>query len=149
MTAPTRRLLVRSMVEKGLSERRALVVARMSASAVRYEPRPDHNVELREQAGALAGIVRVHVAKLGSNLPGRPAIQHQVITDELRALTALDHRPRWRCALQRLAGPPCGSGSKGCAPSAWRWIACSCHTGSRSGQRRVLPRSNGCNAWTC
>ncbi|NIK07441.1 hypothetical protein FHY11_000907 [Xanthomonas arboricola] len=27
------------MVEKGLSERRALVVARMSASALRYEPR--------------------------------------------------------------------------------------------------------------
>ena len=42
------------MVEKGLSERRALVVARMSASALRYEPRPDHNVELREQIAALA-----------------------------------------------------------------------------------------------
>ncbi|MBD3828679.1 MAG: IS3 family transposase, partial [Stenotrophomonas sp.] len=38
VTAPVRRLLVRSMVEKGLSERRALVVARMSASALRYEP---------------------------------------------------------------------------------------------------------------
>ncbi|HFK1825293.1 IS3 family transposase [Stenotrophomonas sp. GD03908] len=54
VTAPARRLLVRSMVEKGLSERRALVVARMSASALRYEPRPDHNVELREQIAALA-----------------------------------------------------------------------------------------------
>jgi transposase InsO family protein len=42
------------MVEKGLSERRALVVARMSASALRYEPRPDHNVELREQIAVLA-----------------------------------------------------------------------------------------------
>jgi len=54
VTAPARRLLVRSMVEKGLSERRALVVARMSASGLRYEPRPDHNVELREQIAALA-----------------------------------------------------------------------------------------------
>lgn len=52
VTAPARRLLVRSMVEKGLSERRALVVARMSASA--YEPWPDHNVELREQIAVLA-----------------------------------------------------------------------------------------------
>ncbi|NJC36038.1 transposase InsO family protein [Xanthomonas arboricola] len=42
------------MVEKGLSERRALVVARMCASALRYEPRPDHNVELREQIAVLA-----------------------------------------------------------------------------------------------
>lgn len=42
-------------------------------------------------ADALAGIVRVHVARLGSNQLGRPAIQHQVITDELRALAVLDH----------------------------------------------------------
>jgi len=54
VTAPARRLLVRSMVEKGLSERRALKVVRMSASALRYEPRADHNVELREQIAALA-----------------------------------------------------------------------------------------------
>lgn len=33
VTAPARRLLLRSMVEKGLSERRALTVVRMSASA--------------------------------------------------------------------------------------------------------------------
>jgi len=42
------------MVEKGLSERRALTVVRMIASALRYEPRADHNVELREQIAALA-----------------------------------------------------------------------------------------------
>ena len=41
------------MVEKGLSERRALTVVRMSASALRYEPRADRNVELREQIAAL------------------------------------------------------------------------------------------------
>ena len=41
--------LVRQMLEGGLSERRSLVVAQVSASAYRYEPRPDRNVELREQ----------------------------------------------------------------------------------------------------
>jgi len=42
------------MVSRGLSERRALTVVRMSASAFRYAPRPDRNVELREQILALA-----------------------------------------------------------------------------------------------
>ena len=42
------------MVAKGLSERRALVAVRMSASAYRYQPRPDNNVELRERIHALA-----------------------------------------------------------------------------------------------
>ena len=42
------------MIERGLSERRALRVARMSASAFRYEPRPDRNVDLREEIVALA-----------------------------------------------------------------------------------------------
>jgi transposase InsO family protein len=38
----------------GLSERRALAVVRMSASAYRYTPRPDRNGELRERILALA-----------------------------------------------------------------------------------------------
>ncbi len=37
------------MVGKGLSERRALAVVQMSASALRYEPQPDRNVELRRR----------------------------------------------------------------------------------------------------
>ena len=45
---------MRQWVDKGLSERRALSVMRMSASALRYEPRPDRNVELRERILALA-----------------------------------------------------------------------------------------------
>lgn len=53
VAAPARRLLLRSMVEKGLSGRRASVVARMSASALRYEHRRDRNVELREHLSAL------------------------------------------------------------------------------------------------
>lgn len=54
MTAPARRALVRSLVERGLSERRALAVVRMSASAYRYQPQPDRNGELRERILALA-----------------------------------------------------------------------------------------------
>ena len=41
-------------MDKGLSERRALSVVRMSASALRYAPRPDRNVELRERIMSLA-----------------------------------------------------------------------------------------------
>ncbi|CBA16362.1 putative is1404 transposase orf b (fragment) protein [Xanthomonas albilineans GPE PC73] len=54
MTAPARRMLVRHLMERRLTERRALAVVRMSASALRYVPRPDRNVELRERILALA-----------------------------------------------------------------------------------------------
>lgn len=42
------------MRAKGLSERKALRAVKMSASALRYRPRPDRNVELRQQIIALA-----------------------------------------------------------------------------------------------
>lgn len=54
MTAPVKRTLVREMIELGVSERRALRAARMSASAFRYAPRPDRNTALRAQIVALA-----------------------------------------------------------------------------------------------
>ncbi len=54
VSAPARRVLVQHLVGKGLSERWSLAVVRMSASALRYEPRPDRNVELRERILALA-----------------------------------------------------------------------------------------------
>jgi transposase InsO family protein len=54
LTAPAKRLLVRQMVARNLSERRALRAVRMSASALRYEPRPDRNVGLRQQIVTLA-----------------------------------------------------------------------------------------------
>ena len=54
MTAPARRVLVRHMIEQGLSERRALTVINMSASSWRYEPAPDRNVALRAKILALA-----------------------------------------------------------------------------------------------
>lgn len=42
------------MVTRGLSERRALAVVRMSASSLRYVPAPDRNTGLRERIVALA-----------------------------------------------------------------------------------------------
>lgn len=54
VSAPSRRELVRHMTARGLSERRALQVIRMSASALRYQPRPDRNQSLRECIVALA-----------------------------------------------------------------------------------------------
>lgn len=54
VTAPVRRELVRWMRTQGLSERRCLQVVRMSASALRYEPRPDRNQALRQRIIALA-----------------------------------------------------------------------------------------------
>lgn len=54
VSAPARREQVRYMMDKGLSERQALALIRMSASALRYVPRPDRNGELRERILALA-----------------------------------------------------------------------------------------------
>lgn len=42
------------MIERGMSERRALRVMDMSASAWRYKPKPDRNVELRTRIIELA-----------------------------------------------------------------------------------------------
>lgn len=54
VSAPARRELVCYLTERGLSERRALRIARMSASAYRYRPAADRNLALREQILALA-----------------------------------------------------------------------------------------------
>jgi putative transposase len=54
VTAPARRQLVRQIISHGLSERRALRVVRMSASALRYESAPDSNMSLRERILTLA-----------------------------------------------------------------------------------------------
>jgi transposase InsO family protein len=54
VTAPARRELVRWMQARGLTERRCLAIAGMSASSLRYRSRPDRNVALRAQIVALA-----------------------------------------------------------------------------------------------
>jgi transposase InsO family protein len=52
--APARRELVRHLTGHGLSERHALRVVGMSASAYRYQPMPDRNHDLRARIVALA-----------------------------------------------------------------------------------------------
>ena len=54
VSAPSRRDLVRHMTEQGISERRALRVVGMSASAYRYRPVADRNLALKEKIVALA-----------------------------------------------------------------------------------------------
>lgn len=54
MKAPARREVVQALAERGLSERHALRIIGMSASAYRYLPAPDRNVALRAQIIALA-----------------------------------------------------------------------------------------------
>lgn len=54
MKAPARRELVRHLADCGLSERHALRIVGMSASAYRYQPAPDQNQALRDQIVALA-----------------------------------------------------------------------------------------------
>ena len=54
VTASAGREVVDWMRSKGLSERVALRIVRMSASALRYRPVPDRNAARREQIVALA-----------------------------------------------------------------------------------------------
>ena len=54
VAASARRELVRWMKTRGLTERRGLAIAGLSASSLRYQPRPDRNVALRARIVALA-----------------------------------------------------------------------------------------------
>src|SRR5829696_3369916 len=74
------------MVTRGLSERRALRVVHMSATALRYVPRPDPDPSLGDRIVALAhrhrrygaGMIYLEAA------PGRPAGQSQTGRPTLR-----------------------------------------------------------------
>ena len=76
VTAPAKRELVRWMGTRGLSERRCLGVVGMSASALRYEPRPDRNVA---KAVARGGIVDQYSAR-GSSAKSDNARTARVLT---------------------------------------------------------------------
>ncbi len=97
VTAPARRLLVRQMTSQGLSERRALRVLRMSASALRYDPAPDRNTSLRERILALAhrhrrygaGMIYLKLRQAGL------VVNHKRV-DRLYALAKLQVRRRKR-----------------------------------------------------
>ncbi len=54
VSAPSRRDLVRYLIDQGLSERRSLLVIGMSPSALRYQPVADCNAALKERIIALA-----------------------------------------------------------------------------------------------
>ena len=54
VSAPARRDLVRDMISHGMSERGALRIIGISASALRYEPAADRNCALKEKIIALA-----------------------------------------------------------------------------------------------
>jgi putative transposase len=54
VSAPARREVVLQMKDRGLTERHALRVIRMSASSLRYQPAPDRNAALRESILSLA-----------------------------------------------------------------------------------------------
>ena len=54
MSAPSRRDLVRYLIEQGLSERRSLRFVGMSPSSFRYRPVMDRNVALKEKIITLA-----------------------------------------------------------------------------------------------
>ena len=64
VTVPARRELVRWMGTRGLSERRALAVVEMSASALCYEPRPGRSGALRARIVALAQRHRRYVSSM-------------------------------------------------------------------------------------
>ena len=52
------------MVTRGLSERRALTIVRMSAATLRYAPRPDRDADLRDRIVALAHRHRRYGARM-------------------------------------------------------------------------------------
>lgn len=97
VSAPARRELVRFMTERGLSERRALRVVRMSPSAFRYQPAPDRNLALRKRIVALAHRHRRYGADM-IYLKLRQAgllVNHKRV-DRLYALEGLQVRRRKR-----------------------------------------------------
>lgn len=85
------------MCARGLSERRALVVVQMSASALRYRPAPDRNAGLRERILSLAhrhrrygaGMIYLKLRQAGE------AVNHKRV-DRLYALEKLQVRRRRR-----------------------------------------------------
>ena len=64
VAAPARRALVRRLVDRTLSERRALAVVGMSASSLRYVPRPNTNAALRARIVTLAHRHRRYGARM-------------------------------------------------------------------------------------
>lgn len=93
MTAPARRVLVRSLTERGLSERLALTVTGMRASALRYIPVADRNVALAHRHRRYgAGMMRAHQPepRREAGNPGQLALGD--LAGDLRSHRPLSHR---------------------------------------------------------
>ena len=111
VTAPARRELVRHLSCSGLSERRSLRLARISASAFRYQRRPDRNIELHREIVRLAHRYK----RYGANMIGLKLrqsgwrVNHKRV-ERLYALSGLQVRRRKRkkvptCDRQPLLRP--------------------------------------------
>src|SRR3954465_9757930 len=97
------------MVTRGLSERRALAVVCMSATALRYQPRPDQDVGLRERILALAHRYRRYGAGLiylKLRQEGR-VVNHKRV-ERLYAEARLQVRRRRRNKIPRADRQPLG-----------------------------------------
>ena len=75
-----RREAVRLMQGHGISERRACRQLGISASVLRYAPRPDRNVELRQKVVALTQEHRRHGYRMTSLALGYPGSAGQSLT---------------------------------------------------------------------
>lgn len=91
VTAPARRVLVPSLTERGLTERRALAIIGMSALALRYEPSADRNTELRARIVTLA-----HRHRRSQAAPGRRVRESQARAHRLYVAERLQVRHRRR-----------------------------------------------------
>ena len=111
VTAPARRELVRHLSCSGLSERRSLRLVRISASAFRYQRRPDRNIELHREIVRLAHrYKRYGASMIGLKLRQSGWRVNHKRVERLYALSGLQIRRRKRkkvpaCDLQPLLRP--------------------------------------------
>ncbi len=111
VTAPARRELVRHLSCSGLSERRSLRLVRISASAFRYQRRPDRNIELHREIVRLAHrYKRYGASMIGLKLRQSGWRVNHKRVERLYALSGLQVRRRKRkkvptCDRQPLLRP--------------------------------------------
>ena len=111
VAAPARRELVRHLSCSGLSERRSLRLVRISASAFRYQRRPDRNIELHREIVRLAHrYKRYGASMIGLKLRQSGWRVNHKRVERLYALSGLQVRRRKRkkvptCDRQPLLRP--------------------------------------------
>ena len=91
VTAPVRPEVVQAMVMRGLTERRALAVVRMSASSLRYRLAPDQNASLRARIVALAHRHRRYGAGM-IYLKLRQAVSRRITNASIGCMRKLDSK---------------------------------------------------------